>query len=386
MRSSFPDLARAFALFGIALVNVMIFAWPAATGYQPDGLATGADVTAYFLVCALFLFKSYTLFSFMFGVGFAYQMDAAARASAGFAARYLRRMLGLLALGVLNLAFLFWGDILVIYSVLGTLLFLFRDASVQRLVRWGRGVYILQIVLALLFAASVWAGSTFAPEAMQAERELLAEDAAEARAQFSASSFLAVAAYRVQVWSENIGFALLLQGFGAFAFLLLGLAAVRAGLIADPRHAFWTRARRVHLPAGVLLSIVGAWLIATASDAIDWRAMLGIAIVTLASPLSTSGYLGLFAAWSLRPATPLRGFLEKAGSASLTAYLLQGVLMSWVFSGYGLGLFGQLGAAACTLIAAAVAVLTLVFCGLWRSRFERGPVEVLLRGWTYLRA
>ncbi|MEO1659983.1 MAG: hypothetical protein AAFR51_03270 [Pseudomonadota bacterium] len=90
-RHVFPDLARAWALFGIALVNVGLFAWPAMKGgYAAGGLETGVDQAAFFGVNALFLMKSYTLFSFMFGVGFAYQIISAEKAGVSFAGRYWR--------------------------------------------------------------------------------------------------------------------------------------------------------------------------------------------------------------------------------------------------------------------------------------------------------
>ena len=113
-REIFPDLARAFALIGIALVNVGIIAYPFMTGYTGGGLETGADRAALIGVNALFLMKSYTLFSFMFGVGFAYQMASAEKRGIGFSGRYWRRLLGLLIFGFINIAFLFQGDILVI--------------------------------------------------------------------------------------------------------------------------------------------------------------------------------------------------------------------------------------------------------------------------------
>jgi uncharacterized protein len=74
----------------------------------------------------------------------------------------------------------------------------------------------------------------------------------------------------------------------------------------------------------------------------------------------------------------------RASSASLTAYLLQGLLMSWVFSGYGLGLVGKLSVAAYVPIGAAAALVSLLFVGVWRKRSGWGPVERLLRGWVYL--
>jgi uncharacterized protein len=85
-----------------------------------------------------------------------------------------------------------------------------------------------------------------------------------------------------------------------------------------------------------------------------------------------------------RGASPIRDFLGRAGGASLTAYLLQGLLMSWVFSGYGLGLVGKLSVAAYVPIGAAAALASLLFVGVWRKRYEWAPVEMLLRRWVYL--
>ncbi|MFM7625328.1 MAG: DUF418 domain-containing protein, partial [Gammaproteobacteria bacterium] len=55
-----------------------------------------------------------------------------------------------------------------------------------------------------------------------------------------------------------------------------------------------------------------------------------------------------------------------------------------VFSGYGLGLVGKLGAAVYIPIGAAAAVISLLFVGWWRGRHALGPVESLLRRWVYL--
>ena len=120
-RQLLPDLVRAFALFGICVVNVGVMAWPMASMYHyPGGLTGPIDEAAFFAISALFLFKSYSLFSLMFGVSFAYQMESAARRGVGFAGRYWRRIVGLLAFGILNIVCLFVGDILVMYAVLGS--------------------------------------------------------------------------------------------------------------------------------------------------------------------------------------------------------------------------------------------------------------------------
>jgi uncharacterized protein len=383
-RDLFPDLARAAALCGIAVVNVGLFAYPATKGYTSEALATPFDQAAWFLVAALFLYKSYTLFSFMFGVGFAQQMAAAERDQAGFAGRYTRRLIGLLLLGLANIWLLFYGDILVIYAFFGSLLFLFRNASLTRLVRWGRGLYVLQVVITTLFALSIWTWSAFAPEDLAAELATLEQEAAHSFAAFRSADFGTVAAFRMASWLQDISYVVSLQGFGVIAFFLLGLAAAREGLLSDPAAPFWQRSRRVYLPVGMVLSAFGAWLMVGAENLFDPREMLGLAVITLASPWSTAGYLGLIAHWAQRPDSAMRRFMARAGSASLTAYLLQGLLLSLVFCGYGVGLYGSASAAACVLIAALAAFASLAFCSLWRARFARGPVESLLRRWTYL--
>lgn len=383
-RHIFPDLTRAFALFGIALVNVASIAYPMMAGYHGGGLETGLDDGAYFTVNALFTLKSYTLFSFMFGVGFAYQIASSERAGASFNARYWRRIFGLLVLGLLHVALLYQGDILVIYAILGSILFLFRNKSGSSLMRWGIGIYLTQILIVGLFAASYALGEAYAPEEMAEQAEMSLEMAAQASAIFNANAFVPTIAQRFADWSQVITFGMFFQGIGALAFFLFGLAAVRFGAIADPTQPFWKRARHIFLPLGLVGSAAGAYVFSKAHSAVDMNMMLGMFLITLASPFSTVGYLGLIAKWAEGPPTALKVFLARGGTASLTAYLLQGVCFSLIFNGYGLGFFGELGAASCTAIAFGVALFSLSFTSLWRTRFKRGPMEALLRGWTYL--
>jgi len=133
-RHIMPDLVRAFAIIGIAVVNVGLFAYAMDLSYFDGGYQTQSDKGAVFLVYSLFMMKSYTLFSFMFGVGFAYQIQSAKQAEAGFGGRYFRRIIGLLILGVAHIAYGFQGDILLLYGLLGAALFLFRNSSVKKMV------------------------------------------------------------------------------------------------------------------------------------------------------------------------------------------------------------------------------------------------------------
>lgn len=383
-REIFPDLARAWALVGIALVNVGVMSWPMMTGYMNGGLVTPADQAAHYAVSALFLLKSYSLFSFMFGVGFAYQMQSAERKGVGFAGRYWRRILGLLAFGLINIAFLFQGDILVMYAILGSILFLFRKTSARLLSGWAIGVYGVQLLLIALMALGAWAGATYGGEEFAEQMQEMEAQGATAAEVYGAGSFADSIAQRFAEWSQVITFGMLMQGIGAFSFFLFGLSAVRRGTIANPSAPFWKRSRHLFLPIGLIISGTGAWFIATGHGMMDPNMMLGMFLIALGSPFSTAGYLGVIAKWAEGPPGPIKTFFARGGTASLTAYLMQGLLLSLIFNAYGLGLFGQLGAATCIAIAAVVAFFTIAFASLWRTKFKRGPLEYILRSWTYL--
>lgn len=385
-RQILPDLVRVFALVGIALVNVGYIAWPSATTFYGGGLQTVADRSAHFLVSALFLYKSYTLFSFMFGVGFAYQIMSAERRGIAFAGQYWRRIAGLVILGLLHVALLFQGDILVIYAVLGSILFLFRSASEKTLIRWAIIIYVIQVLAVGAVAGLVWVGFALAPEEMAVVQREMGEEAQNAIVIFGGGTFAETAALRFEEWGQVFFFGLLMQGFGALSFFLFGLAAVRHGAIAKPADPIWRRSRRLFLPIGLIGSAFGAWLMIQADTAIDPLGLLGVLLVTLFSPFSSAGYIGLIAKWAEAPAGHIKTLLARGGTATLTAYLLQGLLLSWIFNGYGLGLFASIGAAGSTAIAFAVALVSIVFSSLWRVRFKRGPMEQLLRSWTYLGA
>ena len=383
-RHILPDLVRAFALFGIVLVNVAYFAYPGEVTYHYGGLKTSLDSTAYFGVNALFLFKSYTLFSFMFGAGLAYQMMSAERRGVAFGPRYFRRIVGLLILGALHVTFGFVGDILIMYAVIGGILYLFRNRQIKTLMRWGISLIILQIVIAMLFSLGFYLGEIFDPESMAAIGPKTESAMATAAAIYKSGSFADIAGQRWSDWVGYIGFASAYQAPGVLGFFLLGLAAVKSGSLNNPDAPFWKTARNIYLPLGLIISITGAAMSHMASSPLPAMGMLGMAIILLGSPFSSFGYLGWLAKWSAGPISRFKIFMARGGTSTLTAYLMQSLILSLIFCGYGLGLYGHISAAGCIAIAAVTGIVTLSFSSLWRKRFTRGPMEYLLRSWTYL--
>jgi uncharacterized protein len=361
-RALMPDYLRLVALFGIVVVNVQYIAFSALHGFADPVAETARDAIALWLVNGLALFKTYGLFSFMFGVGLGFLMRSAARRDLPFGRVYRNRMIGLLVLGIAHGCLFFPGDILTIYAVTGSILYLFRDWPVRRLLRVGAGLLVLQVIIAppLLLAAP-----ETPPDIVALEREILTE-----------GGFLDAAAFR------SIGFAfflpsfLVIQGISALGWFCLGLAAVRAGMIDDASHPLWRRARRWCLLPGVALGFAGAAL---------WQwgpAVPGVVMTTVAAPVATLGYLGLIAAFS-RPPGPVMARALAAGGSSLSVYLGQSIILSTVFAGYGLGLWEAVDRMTAVAIAMATTALLIVALSVWRSRFALGPFEWVLRRITY---
>jgi uncharacterized protein len=117
------DVVRGFALIGIFLMNIEYFNRAIATMNHgmPRGL-TGADWWANWFVNYFVQGKFWTIFSLLFGMGFAVMMLRAEQAGREFKRVYLRRVLALAVFGAAHYIFLWDGDILLTYAVAALLL------------------------------------------------------------------------------------------------------------------------------------------------------------------------------------------------------------------------------------------------------------------------
>jgi uncharacterized protein len=357
-----PDYLRLFALFGIVVVNVQFIGFSALGSLCDPGGETALDAITLWLVNGLALLKTYGLFSFMFGVGLGFLMRSAAPRRLPFGRIYRNRMIGLAILGIAHGCLFFPGDILTIYAVTGSILYLFRDRPVRRLVQIGAALLVLQ---ALIAPPLLLVSPETPPDIVAMERAILTE-----------GGFFETVLFR------SIGFAfiipsfLLIQGTAALGWFCLGLAAVKSGMIDDVGHPLWRRARRWCLGPGVVLGLAGAamW---------QWGPPVpGVVLTIVSAPVATLGYLGLIAAVS-RPPGPIMAQALAAGGSSLSIYLGQSIVLSTIFSGYGLGLWSAVDRLTAVLVALAVTGGLIGLLLIWRRYFKLGPFEWVLRRITY---
>ncbi|MEM1286547.1 MAG: DUF418 domain-containing protein [Pseudomonadota bacterium] len=360
-RALMPDYLRLMALFGIVVVNVQFMAFPSPNGFASATVQTSADEIATWLVGGLFTLKTYGLFSFMFGVGLAFQIRSAERRSLPFGRLYRNRMVGLAILGLLHGCLFFPGDILVVYAITGSVLYFWRDWQVAKLVRFGAGLLVAQLVVAAVLLAFV---PDQPAELVDLEREIMTE-----------GSWLETVTFRSITFAILMPFLLVFQGLSALGWFCLGLASVKSGLIDRPDHPLWQRARRFFLIPGILFGLAASAIL------VWYDKMLGDVLIILFAPLATIGYLGLIAAIA-KPAGPLMEKVLRAGGSSLTIYLGQSLILSTVFAAYGLGAWDAVGPAMAVIIAVATTILLGLFVMLWRTGFSLGPFEWVLRSIT----
>lgn len=388
------DVLRGFALLGILLMNVEAIAGPLFEGMTGTDLSlTGADRTVDALTYILVQGKFYTLFSLLFGMGFAVMMERAARAGRPFAGVYLRRTLGLLAIGLVHAILIWAGDVLIAYALMSLpLLLLFRTASPRWLPWWAVIVYLVPVGLLLLLGA-LGSLMQFDPTAAEHMRAALDEQAAQTlasiesqRQSYGDGGFGAATLQRLRDTGEMF-FNLLFFGWHVLGMFVLGSWFVRSGAIARPAEfaGLYAKLRWIALPVGLALMLASWWLEPEmAHDRMDLRMSTAYALSATGSLLMCLGYVGwIMAALQTRGGERVLGWLAPAGRMALTNYLMQSLVCTLVFYGYGLDLFERMPRAWQPLFAIALFALQVLLSRWWLSRHRHGPMERLWRAWTY---
>lgn len=367
-RDDFADELRGFALLGIVVVNVP-FLGISPVGFTAASLATPLDRAAAFAVVALAQAKFYVLFSFLFGYSLSYFL--ASKSADPFRA-FRRRLAGLAGLGLLHAWLFFVGDILLLYALLGlALLWLARrpDRTALRTAAISAAAWL--VVLGLLPLAPPTGEPVGLPAAQLA---------------LSSGSFLDAFVARLGLWPDAQVLILVLNGLAVLSLFCLGLVAGRHKLLAEPaRHpGLWRRGLRMAAVIGVPGAALSAWMSLQpgASAQADRLEVMGTVLGFASAPALSFGYVSLLARIHTRWPGALRLF-RPAGRMSLTGYLGESVILSFVFCGYGLGLLGRVGAAQALAIAIATWVVLDAFAHFWQRRFAYGPLEYVLRRWTH---
>ncbi len=387
-RHTLLDVLRGFALFGVLLANMVTH-----SGYfflskaGQEALGTShidhyVEWIEHFLIDG----KFYSLFSMLFGIGFALQMKRSSGLDTHFLSRFRRRLVIMFILGLLHAIFLYVGDILTVYAIVGFVLILFRNASDKFLLR---SAFVLMLLPVLQY--SVFWGINLAnpvqPVVNTVEETQLFFD--QLIKTYQTGSF-------VEITQNNIGgliFArypdLFFTGrfFRVLAMFLIGFYISRNMLFANV-NANRPIIRKVMVWGaiiGIPCNVVLAMMMTT--DAYYELEPLGI-IQPLVYAFGVPA-LCLFYACSItllfenQRWKKLLMVFAPVGQMALTNYVMQSLICVFIFTSLGLGLAARVGPAKLTIIAFAIYTAQVIFSHVWVRYYRFGPLEWLWRSLTY---
>lgn len=381
------DVLRGLAVCGILIGNMQ---WFSGYGMMPESLASQspfADQLTHYLVWFFVEGKFYSIFSFLFGFGFALQIARAQERGDTQASLFKRRLFWLLVIGVLH-AYLLWaGDILSIYALMGFVLILFRKKTNQALLKWAFVLILIPILtyvlLYILFIA-------FVPPDLLAKMNAAQMDFwQESIRKVQQSNYLQIiSGYNLNyIVGRYASLILETRPPKILAMFLLGFYAYRQKFFQNlSSHQMIIRRVLVY---GLLLGVAGNLAFATfaGAEAVfppSPAGIIGVISYAFGVPALALFFIAAIATlWQKPTWRRVLGWLAPVGRMALTNYLLQTIICVFIFYGYGFGYFGKVGATAATLIALAIFLLQIPLSALWLKYFSYGPMEWIWRQLTY---
>jgi uncharacterized protein len=410
------DALRGVALLGILLMNIPGFAMPEYFSESFNSDPTNVNFWVSAVISVGFEGKMRALFGMIFGAGvllFVSKKEQAGRSVTGL---FYRRMFWLILFGLIHAHLILWvGDILYLYGFCGMLVYLCRKVKpiylvmavpLVAVVDFSAGTLFYQYIrtkrIAYVEASAVAAENRpltdTQKDALAQWRELEKtlipnrEDAREITLKMK-SDYATVASHiRPLAWKfETIALPIII--WDSLALMLLGLALYRWGFLSGEwSNRAYGKVAAIGYCIGLPLASYGfyhSYLYSPNLEAslrrmelvpIEWvrliypfqRIFLVMAHVAALVLLYKSGYV-----------QRLFRCLEAVGQTAFTNYIMQSVICTLFFFGYGLNYYAELEYYQIYFVVLAVWIVQLIISPLWLRFFLFGPLEWVWRSLTY---
>jgi len=356
------DSIRGIALFGIFLVNMLDFHSPAIYISLDSWWKDSLDrfVLAFIDVVAQASF--YPLFAFLFGFSMILFREQAMKKGLSFPRLWIRRMAGLLTIGLFHAFFVWHGDILITYAITGAILLLFHNASSRTWLVAAMSCYVPHVIIAILIGMAGHIG--------QHGAERLAQ---EALRNYQQGTLADIFWQRLHDWMyvNDVG------GFLVITMTLLSFGLF-GGYVAQKRAALSARTIKrvalvsffIGLPLKLLPYAVGKNEWTEYVQDMFGGPMLALVYAATLSLLSQKNWR-------------LLDYVTAVGRMSATNYLFQSVLCTFLFYSYGLGWYGKVSPLFGTIAMVVIYALQVIVSKKWLQSFYFGPVEWGWRAVTY---
>ncbi len=393
------DALRGFAVMGILMMNIIAFSMPEMAYFSPAifGGTDTPDVVAWLLSFILVDGKMRGLFTILFGASMMLVIERATAKGENPAKVHYSRMLWLAVFGLAHYFLIWWGDILFLYAAVGCIAFFMADWESKKLIRVGLIIYAIGFAINLLFTGSLiylqylaleaGPGSSMDLEYQEAMKDIATSAAALARdIAIHQGSYATILAdkFAEHLWGP-LGL-ILLSFTETLPFMMIGMALYKNGFMTGEWEIERYKSFGIRLTGIGLLLIVplAVFMFLNISDPLV-AFNTSIAWSMPSRLLMTIGYAALLIL--LIQAFSKSALLHRvagAGRAAFTNYLGTSILMTFIFYGWGLGLYGTIDRAELYLFVPSAWIIMLLWSKPWLMRFRYGPLEWLWRSLSRL--
>lgn len=388
------DAIRGVAIMGILAMNIVAFALPFSAYVNPlaGGPVGALDLATWFFNFVFVDSKMRGLFSMLFGASTLLVIQSAAASGRSAVRVHYSRMFWLAIFGLIHFYFIWFGDILFQYATCGLLLFAFRNLSVKALVVWA----VVFLTISIGFFAFGWLvfalteAGKFAPETaarMHDDLVQLSADMGPGAASYAKEiashlgSYGSIVADKLGERASEPFTSALMFLWETMGLMLIGMALFKSRMLTgewEPaRYRKWAlRCFLIGAPPLVALALYQA------ESGFSAVSTFG-ASLSLSAPFDivmTIGWAALIM-WLIKVKADdaVRARLAATGRMAFTNYLATSIVMTTIFYGYGLGLFGSVGRTALYLFCFGMWAAMLLWSKPWLDRYQYGPLEWLWR-------
>ena len=369
------DAIRGFALFGILLVNMTLIQFGFFASEKPTYIFGKLDEGANWFIQFFGTHNFMSLFSFLFGLSIILLQKSIIAKGKKFFPTYIRRIIILLLLGYIHGTFVWEGDILFAYGVIGIFLMMFINRKPKTLLIWA------SILLALIMLASYQSESTSNPY------DDLAPYTEKEHKVHETGSYMDHVNFRLtenpfDYMGINGVFGLVFISVFAIIFMsplfLLGMYVGKKG---------WLFEVNQHIPAvKKIWLITGIFSFTIKILAIFVKHPILIMLQDSLTPVTMTFFYGstIILLFHYKKVAHLLTYMANMGKMSVSNYLAQSIITTTIFYAYGFGLYGKIGYFFGILLTIGIYTIQLFVSTYWLQKYRMGPVEYVWRLGTYL--
>lgn len=392
-REVFMDVLRGIAILGIFIANLQFMSYYSAS-FNGSYTYPSLDKKMAFLHAMFIEGKFYSIFSLLFGWGIALQMSRSKLSETAVAKFIRRRLWFMILLGGIHLFFIWIGDIVLFYGLIGFILVALRKKSNKQLLILGSVLLFLPIVLYFLKMKFQWlnapAGIFFeASSYLQTHWAGLSKEVNETTIIRSSNSLWTDVKLNMAASPFRFAYLIFVSRIPkVLGMMLIGFVIGRSGIykrIGEYKKQLWW-----FVIIGLAISIPANYMLAFYMENPNnyynlkiegWYETIAYAFGVAPLAIVYVVLLALF--FQLKNVEKILQVLAPVGKMAFTNYMSHSIIGIIVFHNIGLGYMQQLGTFALTIFAVIVFIGQIIFSTIWLRYFEFGPIEWAWRSLTY---